>query len=126
LIRIVDRGQSTNIDRHGHRVPDLVGTLTYTLDKAGNRTGVNGTSYSPNTINEYIERNRGQSANLDRGRARGRIDLVAKTNGVVSTFDIWWQKSPPRNDPESFWALSSFDFREAVPPCGYLSGVDHQ
>ena len=33
--------------------PDLVGTYTYTLDKAGNRTSVNGTSYSLNTINQY-------------------------------------------------------------------------
>jgi RHS repeat-associated protein len=33
--------------------PDLVGTYTYSLDKAGNRTSVNGTSYSPNTINQY-------------------------------------------------------------------------
>ena len=33
--------------------PELVGTVTYTLDKAGNRTSVNGTSYSPNTINQY-------------------------------------------------------------------------
>ena len=33
--------------------PDLVGTYTYTLDKAGDRTSVNGTSYSPNTINQY-------------------------------------------------------------------------
>ena len=33
--------------------PDLTGTFTYTLDKAGNRTAVNGTSYTPNTINQY-------------------------------------------------------------------------
>jgi RHS repeat-associated protein len=30
-----------------------VSTVTYTLDKAGNRLNVNGTSYSPNTINQY-------------------------------------------------------------------------
>src|SRR5206468_1530803 len=33
--------------------PDLTGTFTYTLDKAGNRTAVNGTSYSPTAINQY-------------------------------------------------------------------------
>ena len=33
--------------------PDLVGTYTYALDKAGNRTSVNGTNYTPNTINQY-------------------------------------------------------------------------
>jgi RHS repeat-associated protein len=33
--------------------PELVGIYTYTLDKAGNRTSVNSTSYSPNTINQY-------------------------------------------------------------------------
>ena len=32
--------------------PD-VSTVTYTLDKAGNRTSVNSTSYSPNSINQY-------------------------------------------------------------------------
>jgi RHS repeat-associated protein len=32
--------------------PDVI-TVTYTLDKAGNRTNVNGTSYSPNSINQY-------------------------------------------------------------------------
>ena len=37
----------------GPMAPELVGTATYTLDKAGNRTSVNGTSYSPNTINQY-------------------------------------------------------------------------
>jgi len=30
-----------------------VSTVTYTLDKAGNRTNVNATSYSPNSINQY-------------------------------------------------------------------------
>jgi RHS repeat-associated protein len=30
-----------------------VSTVTYTLDEAGNRLSVNGTSYSPNTINQY-------------------------------------------------------------------------
>jgi RHS repeat-associated protein len=30
-----------------------VSTVTYTLDNAGNRTNVNGTSYSPNSINQY-------------------------------------------------------------------------
>ncbi len=33
--------------------PELAGTVTYSLDKAGNRTSVNGTSYSPNNINQY-------------------------------------------------------------------------
>ncbi len=36
----------------GPMAPD-VSTVTYTLDKAGNRTSVNGTSYSPNSINQY-------------------------------------------------------------------------
>jgi YD repeat-containing protein len=37
----------------GPVAPDLTGTFTYGLDKAGNRTAVNSTSYSPNTINQY-------------------------------------------------------------------------
>jgi RHS repeat-associated protein len=37
---------------HIPMAPD-VSTVTYTLDKAGNRTSVNGTSYSPNSINQY-------------------------------------------------------------------------
>ena len=36
----------------GPAAPD-VGTVTYTLDEAGNRLSVNGTSYSPNSINQY-------------------------------------------------------------------------
>ena len=32
---------------------DLSGTFTYTLNKAGNRTSVNGQTYSPNSINQY-------------------------------------------------------------------------
>ena len=32
---------------------DLSGTFTYTLDKAGNRTSINGQTYSPNSINQY-------------------------------------------------------------------------
>ena len=36
----------------GPMAPD-VSTVTYTLDKAGNRTSVNSTSYSPNSINQY-------------------------------------------------------------------------
>src|SRR6266550_4673267 len=47
--------------------PDLTGTFTYTLDKAGNRTAVNGTSYSPNTINQYIG---GRRSSDQRKRAR--------------------------------------------------------
>ena len=37
----------------GPVAPDLTGTVTYSLDEAGNRTAVNGTSYSPNSINQY-------------------------------------------------------------------------
>jgi RHS repeat-associated protein len=43
------------LDNEGHlpMAPELVGTITYTLDKAGNRTAVNGVNYSPNSINQY-------------------------------------------------------------------------
>jgi RHS repeat-associated protein len=37
----------------GPVAPDLSGTFTYTLNKAGNRTAVSGVSYSPNSINQY-------------------------------------------------------------------------
>jgi RHS repeat-associated protein len=37
----------------GPVAPDLSGTFTYTLNKAGNRTAVNGVNYSPNSINQY-------------------------------------------------------------------------
>src|ERR1044072_5907562 len=37
----------------GPVAPDLTGTVTYSLDEAGNRTAVNGIGYSPNTINQY-------------------------------------------------------------------------
>jgi RHS repeat-associated protein len=37
----------------GPVAPDLTGTVTYSLDEAGNRTAVNGIAYSPNTINQY-------------------------------------------------------------------------
>src|SRR5262249_38064199 len=37
----------------GPVAPDLAGTFTYSLDKAGNRQSVNGTIYSPNSINQY-------------------------------------------------------------------------
>ena len=37
----------------GPVAPDLTGSFTYTLDKAGNRTAVNSVNYSPNSINQY-------------------------------------------------------------------------
>jgi RHS repeat-associated protein len=37
----------------GQLIQQLVGTFNYTLDKAGNRTAVNGVNYSPNPINQY-------------------------------------------------------------------------
>ena len=35
------------------QAPDTVSTVTYDLDKAGNRRSVNGQTYSPNSINQY-------------------------------------------------------------------------